>query len=274
MRLILGAKYYFFYTFRANYSAIVKITIHPKYNQQQEAIVNLTRTFFQNDRVLVEGSRNSIKTSFLGDEEVNIKFFQKPGIIKSIIYSFFKSTKAKRSYDYAHYLIEHAILTPFPIAYVEERKLFGLLGNSFYISHQVNCDFTFRELIHNPKFPEREAILKQFTAFTYKMHEAKIHFQDHSPGNTLIVKRENGVYDFYLIDLNRMKFDELSLEQRMDNFKKLWLSKQMIHIIAKEYAQLAQQPEELVLKLLMEKSRLFKQKTARKKYIKRFLGKK
>lgn len=252
----------------------MKITIHPKYETQREAIINLTRTFFQNNRILVEGSRNSIKTSFLGDEEVNIKFFQKPGIIKSIIYSFFKATKAKRSFQYANYLMEHSILTPFPIAHMEEQNGFGLLGNSFYISHQVNCDFTFRELIHNPKFPERSEILKQFTAFTYKMHEAKIHFQDHSPGNTLIVKKENGLYDFYLIDLNRMKFAELSLEQRMDNFKKLWLSKQMIQIIAKEYAQLVQQPEELVLKLLMEKSRLFKQKTARKKYIKRFLGKK
>ena len=101
MRLILGAKYYFFYTFSANYSTIVKITIHPKYEVHQEAIIQLTQTFFQNNRVLVEGSRNSIKTGFLGDEEVNIKFFQKPGIIKSIIYSFFKATKAKRSFDYA-----------------------------------------------------------------------------------------------------------------------------------------------------------------------------
>lgn len=252
----------------------MKITIHPKYKEQKEAILNLTKTFFQNGRVLVEGSRNIIKTNFLGEEEVNIKFFQKPGIIKSIVYSYFKTTKARRSFDYANYLMQHDILTPFPIAYAEERKIFGLLGNSYYISHQVNSDFTFRELIHNPTFPEREEILKQFTAFTYKMHQAKINFLDHSPGNTLVMQKGTGVYDFYLIDLNRMKFEELSLEKRMDNFKKLWLSKRMIQIISKEYAQLSGQSEELLWSLLMEKSRLFKQKTARKKYIKRFLGKK
>lgn len=252
----------------------MKITIHPKYKDQREAILNLARNFFSQGKMLVEGSRNSIKTNFLDGEEVNIKFFQKPGIIKSIVYSFFKATKAKRSFDYANYLLEHDILTPFPIAYAEERKSFGLLGNSYYISHQVNCDFTFRELIHDPLFPEREGILKQFTAFTYKMHEAKIHFLDHSPGNTLIVNKGNGNYDFYLIDLNRMKFEELSVEQRMDNFKKLWLSKRMIQVISKEYAQLSGQPEEVLLNVLMEKSRLFKQKTARKKSIKRFVRKK
>lgn len=252
----------------------MKITIHPKYKEQQEAILNLARNFFKEGKMLVEGSRNSIKTNFLGDEEVNIKFFQKPGIIKSIVYSFFKATKAKRSFDYANYLLEHDILTPFPVAYAEERKSLGLLGNSYYISHQVNCDFTFRELIHNPLFPEREEILRQFTAFTYKMHQAKIHFLDHSPGNTLVVNKGNGVYDFYLIDLNRMKFEQLTMEQRMDNFKKLWLSKRMIQIISKEYAKLSGQPEEVLLHLLMEKSRLFKQKTARKKYIKKFIGKK
>jgi hypothetical protein len=36
------------------------------------------------------------------------------------------------------------------------------------------------------------------------MHEASINFLDHSPGNTLIVKKSEGKYDFYLVDLNRM----------------------------------------------------------------------
>jgi len=55
------------------------------------------------------------------------------------------------------------------------------------------------------------------------MHEARVNFLDHSPGNTLVTKRGEGNYDFYLIDLNRMKFQNLSIEDRMDNFKKMWL---------------------------------------------------
>lgn len=251
----------------------MRITIHPKYKNQEEAILQLVKTFFGEGDLIVKGSRNIIKTNFLGNEKVNIKFFQKPDFIKSIIYSFFRSTKAKRSFDYANYLLAHNIKTPFPIAFVEEQTSLGLLGNSFYFCEQIDYDFTIRELIHNPLFPERDLIVEQFAAFTFNLHEAKINFLDHSPGNSLIVSNGKGKYDFYLIDLNRMKFENLSIEKRMDNFKKMWLSKQMIKVVAKKYAALSSKPEEKIHTILLEKSTQFKRKTARKKYLKRKMGK-
>ncbi len=251
----------------------MQITIHPKYQNQEEAILQLVMAFFGEGDLIVKGSRNIIKSNLLGTEKVNIKFFQKPGIIKSIIYSFFRSTKAKRSFDYANYLLDHHIPTPFPIAFIEERNAFGLLGNSFYFCEQIDYDFTIRELIHNPQFPERRIILEQFTEFTFKMHEARINFLDHSPGNTLIVNKGNGKYNFYLIDLNRMIFEDLSIEKRMDNFKKMWLSKLMVKIVAKKYAQLSNQSEDKLQSILMEKTQQFKRKTARKKFLKRKIGK-
>ena len=248
-------------------------TIHPNYKNQEASILKLIITFFGEGDLVVKGSRNTIKTNFIGDEKVSIKFFQKPGFLKSIIYSFFRSTKAKRSFDYANYLLKHNIATPFPIACIEDRNRFGLLGNSFYICHQIDYDFTIRELIHNPLFPERDIIIEQFTEFTFKMHDARVHFLDHSPGNTLIVKKGNGLYDFYLVDLNRMQFQNLMIEQRMDNFKKMWLSKQMIKIVAKKYASLSNQSEEKLHAILLEKSTQFKRKITKKKYLKRKIGK-
>jgi hypothetical protein len=252
----------------------VKIIINPKYIAQEKAILQLVNSFFDEGKLIVEGSRNTIKSNQLGEEKVNIKFFQKPGLFKSIIYSFFRSTKAKRSYDYANYLLNHNIPTPFPIAYIEEQSAIGLLGNSYYISEQIDYDFTIRELIHDPLFPERDTIVEQFTAFTYKMHEAQVNFLDHSPGNTLIINKGGGNYDFYLIDLNRMKFESLSIAQRMDNFKKMWLSKQMIKVVAKKYAALSNQPIENIYPILMEKSIAFKRKITKKKYLKRKIGRK
>lgn len=251
----------------------MRITIHPKYLNHEEAILQLVKSFFDEGDLIVKGSRNIIKSNLLGSEKVNIKFFQKPGLLKSIIYSFFRSTKAKRSFDYANYLLKHSISTPFPIAFVEERNTFGLLGNSFYFCKQIDYDFTIRELIHDSLFPERNIILEQFTEFTFKLHEANVNFHDHSPGNTLIVNKGNGQYDFYLIDLNRMEFENLSIEKRMDNFKKMWLSKLMVKVVAKKYAQLTHQPEEKLLAILMEKNQQFKRKTARKKYLKKKIGK-
>lgn len=250
----------------------MKIYLHPKYKEHEKAILQLVAVFFDEGTLIVKGSRNTIKSNILGGEKVNIKFFKKPGALKSIIYSFFRSTKAKRSFDYANYLIENAIPTPLPIAYIEERSRFGLLGDSFYICQQIDYDFTIRELIHDPLFPERNIILEQFTAFTYKMHEAKVNFLDHSPGNTLIIKKGNGSYNFFLIDLNRMKFEELSIEMRMDNFKKMWFSKQMVKIVAKKYAELSNLSEEKLHSILLEKTRLFKRKITKKKYLKRKIG--
>jgi hypothetical protein len=252
----------------------VKITLNPNYITQEKAIFQLVNHFFDEGNLIVQGSRNTIKSNFIGDEKVNIKFFQKPGVIKSIIYSFFRSTKAKRSFDYANYLINHNIQTPLPIAFIEERNRFGLLGDSFYISQQIDYDFTIRELIHDPLFPERNTILEQFTAFTYKMHEAKVNFLDHSPGNTLIIKKGNGSYDFFLIDLNRMKFEDLPIEKRMDNFKKMWLSKQMVKVVANKYADLSDLSDEKLYRLLLEKTTQFKRKITKKKYLKRKIGRK
>ena len=59
---------------------------------------------------------------------------------------------------------------------------------SFYLSEQVDCDLTYRELITDLNYPNYETILRAFTRFTYLLHERGIQFLDHSPGNTLIKK--------------------------------------------------------------------------------------
>ena len=171
-------------------------------------------------------------------------------------------------------MIDHHIQTPIPIAYVEERNSLGFLRDSFYICQQIEYDFTIRELIHDPLFPNRNIILEQFTEFTFKIHEARVNFLDHSPGNTLIIKNGNDRYDYFLIDLNRMKFEDLSIEKRMDNFKKMWLSKLMVKVVAKKYAELSNLSEEKLYKILLEKTTQFKRKITKKKFLKRKIGRK
>lgn len=251
----------------------MKIVIHPRYENHRNALLQMVESFFKKGKVIVKGSRNIIKSQLLDDEDVNIKYFKKPDFLKAVIYSFFRKSKAERSYEYALFLLEHNIKTPFPIAFAEERTSLNLLGKSYYISEQIDYDFTFRELIHNPLFQDRNLILEQFTHFTFQMHEAGILFQDHSPGNTLIKKVGEGHYEFYLIDLNRMSFTSLTFQQRIENFKRLWLSKRMVAVMAPVYAALSGISEEKVFTAMLETSNAFKRKTARKKFIKRFIGK-
>ena len=250
------------------------VNIHtlPAYAADKDSLLHLVSDFHKEGELLVKGSRNIIRTSYFNGNKVNIKYFKKPNAFNALVYSLLRPSKAKRSFEYAQYLTNCNILTPEPLAYIEEKAGTGL-GDSYYICRHIDYDFTFRELIHDPLFPERKQILEQFTEFTYRMHENRVNFLDHSPGNTLIVRKGEGQYDFYLIDLNRMKFENMSIEARMDNFKKLWPSRTMVKIIAAKYAELSGQPFEKLHSILLEKTLAFKRRITKKKYLKRKLRK-
>ncbi len=210
--------------------------IHPKYSHLAEKLKDVLNNFEKNGEYVTKGERNVIKMVQLEGTSFNIKKFKTPHVFQSLVYEFLRKSKAKRSFEYASKLIGFGINTPFPVAYLE-RFSFGL-KKSFYVSEHVNYDFDFRELIHNPEFKKRNEVLNQFTQFTFKLHENGVNFLDHSPGNTLILETDKNKFDFYLIDLNRMRFEPMDFKKRMRNFRRLWLSKTMIKIMAKKYAEL------------------------------------
>ena len=129
----------------------------------------------------------------------------------------------------------------------------------------MEYDIDFRVLNHTPLYPNRDEILTQFASFTFKLHENNINFLDHSPGNTLIKISENNTYDFYLIDLNRMRFETMSLKKRMHNFRRMWLSKKMVRIMAAQYAILYNVPFTKVHELMLSYSKGFQGKANKRK---------
>ena len=218
-----------------------------------------------------DGNRNVIKLFDLGDNTINIKSFKQPHLINSVIYKYFRKSKARRSFEFANILLENNIGTPPPIAYFENFDFLGL-KESYYISEHLQTDLTFRELVKIPDFPDHSTILRQFTQFSFGLHEKGIEFLDHSPGNTLIKKNSEGNYDFFLVDLNRMNFhDKISLESRMKNLSRLTPKKQMIKEIATEYAKLSGENPDLVFNTLWKYTCEFQLNYLRKKRIKRSL---
>lgn len=240
------------------------VHFHPSYESKKSQILGFVANFDKKDSTVLKEDRNVIKCFDLAGNKINIKSFKTPNIFNSFIYKFIRKSKAKRSFEYANKLLETNILTPFPIAYIEEFSEYGL-QNSFYISEHIDYDFDFRELIHQPKFPDRVNILQQFTEFTFQLHENKVNFFDHSPGNTLIVKKGDSQYDFYLIDLNRMSFETMNFNKRMHNFRRLWLSKTMIKIMADTYSKLYQKGYYETYDLMLKHSRDFQRKIDKKK---------
>lgn len=236
--------------------------IHSNYTHLGSELKELLLSFSEKGEYIAKG-RNEIKKMELDGITLNIKKFKTPNSFQSLVYRFLRKSKAKRSYEYALKLIELEIKTPFPVAYFEAFS--GGLKESFYVSEHVEYDFDFRELIHQPKFENRKEILKQFTRFTFKLHQNGVNFLDHSPGNTLIIDKGQGKYEFYLIDLNRMRFEPMSFKKRMHNFRRLWLSKKMIKIMAEEYAKLYSKSIKETTQLMIKYSRSFQKKINSKK---------
>lgn len=234
----------------------VNSKIHPDSTLNKNDYLEMINIFNSQGKVIDDRGRNLIKSFEVKGQTINVKSFKIPHLLNQFVYKFFRPSKAKRSFEYACILSDKKIGTPKPLAYFEFTTSFAL-KNSYYFSEQLDYDLTFRELIPVPKYPDFENILRQFTRFTFSLHENGIFFKDHSPGNTLIIRNKDQ-YDFYLIDLNRMDFFELDLDARIKNFSKLTTDKEMIKIMSDEYAKLIHQPFEVIHTKMLEETQKFR----------------
>ncbi|MBF2708896.1 Kdo domain containing protein [Flavobacterium soyangense] len=243
--------------------------IHSNFHSNQiDSIVNN----FQFSGILFgDGQRNKIKLFELEGKTINIKSFKIPHLINKIAYKYFRKSKARRSFEYATTLLEKEIGTPQPIAYFENFDALGL-KDSYYVSEHLQCDLTFRELVEIPNFPDHDTILRQFTQFSFDLHQKGIEFLDHSPGNTLIKKTIKGNYDFFLVDLNRMEFHKtMPFELRMKNLCRLTPVKEMVAVMSNEYSKLSGESEQLIFETLWKMTSDFQEHFYRKRRLKKRL---
>ncbi|WP_199912788.1 Kdo domain containing protein [Aquimarina aquimarini] len=235
-----------------------KFVIHPDHKSLEIDVKRAISNFDNYHDILGDAERNVIKIVDVGEKKYTIKSFKIPNLINQIAYRFFRKSKAERSYKYANKLLDLGIQTPFPLAYDLYTTPF-LFKKSYYVSELLECDLTYRELVHEPDYPDHEAILRAFTRFTYDLHEKGVLFLDHSPGNTLIVKTNSG-YEFYLVDLNRMQFGALDFETRIRNFSRLTPKKEMVVVMANEYAKLTGEDEAMIYQKMWELTEAFQKK--------------
>lgn len=248
------------------------IKIHPEFNPLSQKIESCIANFKTQGIPLGGATRNSIKIFDVDGKKINIKSFKIPAFINSVVYRFFRKSKAKRSYEYANLLLQHGIGTPQPIAFYENRSLMGL-KDSYYVSEQLAADLLFRELTTNAEYPDREIIIRQFTRFSYGLHEKGIEFIDNTSGNTLIRKTAPHQYSFYLVDLNRMNFHQspMPFGKRMSNMAKLTANEGILEIISDEYAKLSGKNYGEIHRLLKDNANRFQEQFKRRRKIKKTL---
>jgi len=249
----------------------MKFVINSKYSNKQIEMEQFITNFDSTGDLFVAGSRNTIKIfqSTLG--ELNIKSFKKPHLINSFVYKFFRDSKAKRSFYFAQRLLDKNIGTPEPIGFSEFNSGIGL-GRSFYICAHIHAKYTFRDLVEIPDLEDHENILRAFTRFCFRLHQEGVEFKDHSPGNTLINPTKTSC-DFYLVDLNRMQFHQfMSFEQRMFNLRRLTPKKEMVAVMANEYAKFYKEKQEKqIFELLWNYTSDFQKKFHQKQRLKKRL---
>jgi len=230
-------------------------------------LIRNIRGYFLEAKNSIWDKRNKIKIISFSKEEITIKSFKIPHIMNKIAYTFLRDSKAKRSYDNSMKILE---FVPKPIGYVEYEK-FGLLHDSYFVCAKYAYDFTIREVLLQNNFEDRDNIFRQFAAFTHALHRKGVVHLDYSPGNILIKKMSDDTYEFKIIDVNRMTFKVLTLDERLENFSKLWAKDEDLIRIIRAYVQFIDLDEAKAISLALNASQKHKDK---KNFKKRLKGKK
>jgi hypothetical protein len=213
----------------------MKLFINPACSALTSFVENLPDMFDMEGQTLYK-ARNELKV-FTPVEgwKVTVKSFKTPHPVNRIAYTFFRPSKALRSYRYAFDIQARGFHTPEPVACVLTFRG-GLLHRSFYVSAYSGGETMRREFCFLYPMDDRKArVLRAFTAFTARLHEAGIYHHDYSNGNILYAE-EKGRLRFELVDLNRIRFQKVSQQMGWKAFHRLDFSLEMLETVAREYA--------------------------------------
>ena len=220
---------------------------------------------------LIYAGRNTIWALDWRGKSLAVKAFGIPWGIRKWIYGGFRASKAKRSFENASTLITLGLHTPRPLGYAEFGSQLCLL-KSFYVSEHLSAStgvFPLRDVLLDPYRADREDVLTAFGRYTCTLHDLGVLHRDYSPGNILVVTSDDpGQYRFELIDLNRMSFGALSLQQRMHNLRLLWADDEDLQAVVMGYAEVFGQTTNTLLEAALRASQTHKAKASREERLK------
>lgn len=224
---------------------------------------------FENSDKLIQRSRNTIKEVELQGHNTVVKSFKLPNAIQGFIYKFLRSSKARRSFEFADKLLASGINTPKPIGYIEVYSRWKL-EQSYFIAELLDYDFEIRDVLDN-KSDDKQRLLKEFAEFTYRFHQNNFLHLDYSTGNTLIKKLDNG-YQFSVVDINRMRFGPVSAKEGMENFSRISEDPENIALFSEVYGKLVNLPVEQCKQYLNRAVAAYQGQRARKRKFKKLIG--
>lgn len=235
----------------------IRIVIDPKWEYLNDFIHSIPITFDASG-VVIYDERNKIRLFDTPAGSVVVKSYAVPHLVNRIVYGNFRKSKARRAYEYGKEIIACGFDTPEPVAYIE--TVHGaLFGRSYFVSLPSRYSRDFREISDFPPTPQTERILVDFARFTARLHDNRILHEDYTPGNIRFGAGEgNPGFGFELIDTNRMKFCDVSMETACRNMADLYIIDEQYRLLARSYAEArgfdADECEKLLLRVRVPKT--------------------
>lgn len=210
----------------------MRIVICPEYQYLNNWIHQIPRLFATGDGDLLFKGRNQVRLFEVEGKKLVVKRFKRNDIIKRIVYSFFRESKARRSYENAVLLRKRGFCTPHEVAYIEETSL-GLISQVYYVCEYTDSQPIRPRLIKQTPFDEKLAVV--YAQYVASLHAAGVLHRDLNPTNVL-VDAEN---HFELIDINRMRFFDGPVPKNdcMENLTLFYWLTPAYRFILKEYAR-------------------------------------
>lgn len=244
--------------------AKIKIEINPEFESRSESIKRAIHEIISskstqlspdgsgsdnsNEKDYIYRGRNNLFRIDIDGLPIIVKDFKLPNFINKFVYTTFRKSKARRSYENALKISSLGFNTPKAVAYCEVKKGCRLTW-SFYLSEELTDATEMRRWENNP---DCAALLPAFAEEMVRLHRAHVWHKDFSPGNILYVKDEDRGYKFYYVDLNRMKFNVGDDKKLMSMFRSINLDPKETERLARLYAHAAGRDENETVKIALE----------------------
>lgn len=213
----------------------MKVIVSSEYESLRGLIESVPRVVAADEcKVLYNGRNKIVLLEGAAGEQLVVKRYKRHDWLKRVIYTFFRSNKACRSFENACELRRRGFETPHEVAYIEEKSC-GLITQVYYI-----CAYTSKTPIRThliDKEPFDCDLATAYAQYVASLHDAGVLHRDLNPTNVLYEKNVNG-YSFELIDINRMLFydDKVPKGVCMENLTLFWWLSDVYRYILNVYA--------------------------------------
>ncbi len=201
-------------------------------------VASLPKQFSYADKgIVIYKGRNELREFSTPMGRVVVKSFCTPNLINRIAYGWLRKSKAQRSCEYAALLRSKGIGSPAPVGWCTVRH--GLLfTKSYYASLKSTLPYTYIDILkHRISREDAYIYLYEIGQLAGRMHNAGMIHRDFSRGNLLLGRNEGGTLSVEVVDLNRIRFHEVSVAEGLKNFERLPATPEMKRAMAEGYAE-------------------------------------